>query len=123
MFTWEIPGICIVCGRIWKRDILVADTEELENLNASEIHPRRLNPKEVLMPKSGENCTFPIADGTLKSSGGHQVFRKPTLIRDQPERCEERKDDLRGESDGSQPIDTMMDGSEAREDFRSLETN
>ena len=30
---------------------MVADIEEMENLNASEIHARRLNAKEVLMPK------------------------------------------------------------------------
>ena len=29
--------------RIWKEDVLVADIEELENLDASEIHARRLN--------------------------------------------------------------------------------
>ena len=32
---------------------MVADTEELENLDASETHARRLNAKEVLKPKNG----------------------------------------------------------------------
>ena len=34
---------------------MVADIEELENLDASEIHARRLNAREVLMPKDGEH--------------------------------------------------------------------
>ena len=34
---------------------MVADVEEeLENLDASEIHARRLTAKEILTPKSGE---------------------------------------------------------------------
>ena len=81
---------------------MVADFEELEILDASEIHARRLNAKEVLMPKNGENFTFPSADGTVKLSGGDQVFRKSTSIQDYPARGEERNDALRGESDGSQ---------------------
>ena len=36
-------------------DILVADTEELEHMDASEIYAKRLNPKEVLTPMSGES--------------------------------------------------------------------
>ena len=54
------------------------------------------------------NTFFPTADGTVKLSGD-QGFRKSTLIRDQPERGAELRDDLRRESDGSQPIDTVMD--------------
>ena len=46
-FTWDIPRICINRWRIWKGDNLVADTEELENMDASEIFPRRINAKEV----------------------------------------------------------------------------
>ena len=34
---------------------MVADVEELENLDASELHARRLNAKEVVMPKSGDS--------------------------------------------------------------------
>ena len=49
---------------------MVADIEELEKMDASEIHARRLNAKEVLTPMKGEKITFPIADGTVKISGG-----------------------------------------------------
>ena len=39
---------------------------------------------------------FPIANGKVKLSGGDQVLRTSTLIRDGPERGEKRED-LRGE--------------------------
>ena len=47
-------GFVLYAGGIWKGDTMVADFEELENLDASEIHARRLDAKEVLMPKNGE---------------------------------------------------------------------
>ena len=117
-----LPGIFALyvhlhaAGRIWKGDFLVADIEELENLDASEIHARRLKDQEVITPKNGESFIFPTADGTIKLSGGPQDVPKSTLIRDQPEEGEELGDDLR-ESDGSQPKDTMTDDSEVRNGF------
>ena len=54
---------------------MVADSEELVNLNASETHSRRLSAKKVLMPKSGETFIFFVADGPVKLSGRDQVFR------------------------------------------------
>ena len=55
---------------------MVADIEELEKMDASEIHAWRLNAMEVLTPKKMVN-TFPIsiADGKVKLSGGDQVLR------------------------------------------------
>ena len=47
-------------------------------------------------------------------------------MRDQPERGEEHKDDLQGESDGTQlidTIDTMETDSEAQNEFWSIEGN
>ena len=44
-----------VRARIWKGDIFVADIEELENLDASEICAGRLNASKVLIPENGEN--------------------------------------------------------------------
>ena len=41
-------------GRVWKGDILVADVEGLEQMDASEVYGKRLNAKEVLTPMSGE---------------------------------------------------------------------
>ena len=66
-------------GGIWKGDNLVADIVELENVDASDIHARRLSAKEVITPNDGENFIFPCADGTVKLSGGDQVFPKIRL--------------------------------------------
>ena len=53
-----LPGFFLGCAlyavRIWKGDAVVADIEELEEMDASEFHARRLNAKEVLTPMSGE---------------------------------------------------------------------
>ena len=60
------PGICLGHAKrrgIWKGDTLVADIEELENLDASEIHAGRLNAKEVTMPKNCEFFILPMTDG------------------------------------------------------------
>ena len=54
--------------------VVLADIEELENMDASEIHAERLNAKEVSTPKQGEHFIFPDADGTVKLSGGDQVL-------------------------------------------------
>ena len=49
-----LPGIffgyVLYAGRNWKGDIWIADIEELEEMDASEIHARRLNTKEVVTP-------------------------------------------------------------------------
>ena len=106
---------------IWKEDFMVADIEEPENLDASDVLARRLNAKEVLMLENGGNFIFPIADGTVKLSGGDQVFRKSTSIQVCPARGEEHNDGLQGESDGSQLLDTLTDDSVARNDCWSIE--
>ena len=58
-----LPGAFLGCAlhtvRIWKGDILVADIEELEKMDASQIHAKRLNAKEVLTPMNGDNLKIP----------------------------------------------------------------
>ena len=44
----------MIPGRIWKVKILIADIEELENMDASEIHPRGIDAKEVLISQKEE---------------------------------------------------------------------
>ena len=48
-------GYVLYAGRIWKGDVMVADFEELETMDASEIYSKRLNTKEVIFPKEMEN--------------------------------------------------------------------
>ena len=49
-----LPGIflgyALYAEGIWQGDILVADIEELEQMDASELHARRLNANSVLRP-------------------------------------------------------------------------
>ena len=59
-------GYVLYAGGIWKGDVLIADLEELETMDASEIYQKRLNAKEVIFPKQGE-FIFPIADGRIKT--------------------------------------------------------
>ena len=52
---------------------MVADIEELEEMDASEFHARRLNAKEVLTPQRSGNFIFRVADGTVKIFGRDSV--------------------------------------------------
>ena len=69
-------------GGIWKGDVLVADVEELETMDASEIYSKRLNAKEVIFHKEEGEFIFPVADGRIKPLGGDQ--RTSTLVRQRP---------------------------------------
>ena len=71
-FTWHILGYVLFAEGIWKGDILVADIEELEKMDASEIHAGRLNAKEVLTPKNGETCLNSQSQMESKS-----IWRRP----------------------------------------------
>ena len=53
-------GYALYAGGIWKGDVLVADLEELETMDASEIYSKRLNAKEVIFPKEKGEFIFPI---------------------------------------------------------------
>ena len=85
-----LPGIflgyALYVGGIWKGDIMVADIEELEEMDASELHARKLSAKGVLTPQRSGNFTFPVADGTDKIFGGEHRLRTSTLYRERPER-------------------------------------
>ena len=54
-------GYALYAAGIWKGDVLIADLEEWETMDASEIYSKRLNAKEVIFPKQGE-FIFPIAE-------------------------------------------------------------
>ena len=99
VFPGLFLGYALYAGGIWKGDVLVADLEELETMDASEIYSKRLSAKEVIFPKEkGE--FFPIADGRIKLSGSDQELRTLTLIREHPIRGEGHVYFL-GESEGS----------------------
>ena len=108
---------------IWKGDVLVADLEELETMDASEICSNRLHGKEVIFPTQGE-FIFPIADGRIKTLGGDQELRTSTLVRHRPIQGESRIH-LIEESEGSlpPPRDSFPDAGEAIDDVWSLSGN
>ena len=51
-------GYALYAGGIWKGDVLVADLEELETMDASETYSKRLIAKEVIFPKEKGEFTF-----------------------------------------------------------------
>ena len=123
-----LPGLflgpALYEGEIWKGDVLVADLEELETMDASEIYSKKLNAKEVIFPKQGE-FIFSTAEGRSKPLGGDQDLRTSTSIRDYPIRGEGQRDFL-GESEGSlppPPQDSYPDAGEAINDFWSMSGN
>ena len=117
-------GYALYEGGIWKGDVLVADNEELETMDASEIYSKRLNAKEVIFHKEKGEFIFPIADGRINLSGGDQDLRTSTLIWQRPIRGESHLDFL-GESEGSlpEPQDSFPDAGEAIYDFWSMSGN
>ena len=48
---------------------MVADIEELETMDASEIYSERLNAKEEIFPKENGKVIFPTANGRITLSG------------------------------------------------------
>ena len=60
-----LPGLNLRCmftaEAMCKRDVVDAHFEELEEIDASESHYRRLNAKEMLTSMNDEKFSFPIA--------------------------------------------------------------
>ena len=108
-------GSVLIAGGIWKGDILIADIEELEKLGASEIYPRRLNAKEVLITQKDGEFVFLVTDGSAKSSRRDYEFQEPTLRRDPTVRRESP-----GDGEEFQPEETE-DDEEIHEGFWSIQ--
>ena len=86
-------GYALHAGRIWKGDIMGADFEELETMDASEIYSKKkLNAKEVILPIQNGKFICPVADGRIKLPGGDQELRTSTLMRHHPIRGEGQRD-------------------------------
>ena len=59
-----VLGYALYAGGIWKGDVLIADLEELETIDASEIYSKRLNAKEVIFPRRWTNQNLWKRSGT-----------------------------------------------------------
>ena len=117
-------GYALYAGGIWKGDVLIADLEELETMDASEIYSKRLNAKEVIFPKKWK-IHISNRRWTNKFIGGDQETENIHLdTASHPIRGESHPDFL-GESEGSlpQPQDSLPDAGEAINDFWSMSGN
>ena len=87
---------------------------------------KRFNAKEVILPKSYENCKFPVANRTVQLYGRDQGLGTSILIRNQFVRGQSRQD-FCDESKGSPATmyfpDPFPDAGEARDDFWSILRN
>ena len=114
---WVNPsGTCFVPGWNWREDVLTAEIEELEKLDASETYPRRLNAKEVLITHKDGEFVFLVADGSAKLSGRDYEFQEPTVRRESAE----KRENLSGESHGDREefeLEESEDDAEARKTF------
>ena len=102
-------GYAVIAGGIWKENILIADIEELENLDASAIYPRRLNAKEVLISQKNGEFTFPVADGSAKLTGRGYELQEPTLRRESTVKRENLSAESHGDREEFRPEETKDD--------------
>ena len=113
-------GYALYEGGIWKGDVLIADLEESETMDASEIDARRLNAKEIVTPKRGDFFVVRSQmeqQNCLEETNG---VRESILRRNQPVRSEDLREDLQGNSEKSQATDEAKVDVEARNDFWSV---
>ena len=96
---------------------MVADIEELGNLDASEIHCSK-TAKEVSTSTKGEKVLF--ADGTTKLCGRDREVRESTPRQYYHAGSEDLRGKFEANSDGSQSTEAN-DDAEARNDFWSIE--
>ena len=61
-------------GRFWKGDVLIADLEELETMDASEIKSKRLNTKNVIFQKKMEHSFAGEAINDFWSMSGNFIY-------------------------------------------------
>ena len=87
----------------------------MKKLDASEIYPKRLNAKEVLITQKDGDFAFPVADGSARLSGRDCEFQEPTLGRESTVRRENLSGDSHGDWEEFR-LEELEDDAEARED-------
>ena len=72
-------------GGIWKGDVLIADLEELETMDASEIYSKKTQCERGDISQTKGEFIFPIADGPNQNLlEVIKELRTSTLTRDRP---------------------------------------
>ena len=74
-------------------------------MDASDIHARSLNAKEVRASKRGDEFIFPYTDGTVKLAGKSHEVGTSVQTRNRPDQGEEHRDELQGEADWPDPAE------------------
>ena len=115
-----LPGIFLGCelfaGEIWKGDILIADLEALENLDASEILSSENQRERSIDITKKKAIHIPGGRWYSKTVGRDYDFQESTPRREQTEWIKVFSEKLQGESGESQPTETT-DDAEACADF------
>ena len=75
-------GYALRARGCWKGDLLAADVGELQENGASEVYLRTKKTRVVLVPKEGDNFTFPFADGSAMLAGKGFEVRTSNRIRE-----------------------------------------
>ena len=118
----------MVCSQVefWEEDILIAEIEELEKLDASETYHQKTEYERSLDNPKRWEFVFPVTDGSAKWSGWDYEFQEPTLRREFTVRRENLSGDSNGDREEFQPEETKDDEginkdfcthAEARKDF------
>ena len=112
-------GYALYARGIWICDVLTADFEELETMDASEIYSKMFNAKDDT--SQTRRIYFSGRWWMSQNPGGDQELRTSTLIRPRPSRGEGHVHFF-GESDRSfpQPHDSFPVAGEAMNDFWSM---
>ena len=111
-------GYALYVGGIWKGDVLIADLEELETMDASEIYSKRLNAKQVIFSQENEN-SFSSRRWTNQTSWRRSGTDNIHPWYGNVQFEGENHVDFLGDSDRSlpPPHDSFPDAGEAMDDF------
>ena len=121
VFPGLFLGYALYAGGIWKGDVLIADLQELETMDASEIYSKGL--RSDISQRKRRIYFFQSQMNESKPLGEDQDLRT-SMVRHRPIQGEGNVDFL-GESEGSllPPQDSFPDAGEAINDFRSMSGN
>ena len=77
--TWDLSWVWADRGENLERRHSDCGFGRFGKLDASEVYPRRIKAKEVLITRKGDEFIFPVADGTAKLSGRDYEFLENPL--------------------------------------------